>query len=194
VSPQPAAVQAISRALAAELSSRTAWDEPPCLYTIRLQAAQYRLQPVPIPLAAWATGRPPDVLEEIALAAEIASRIPGARRHRDLYGAAFRCEGWGLDMRGLDAGQRREAEADSAAHRIHARPDRIEYRLLVAADRTGATYAARQQRGQDEVFTDSFTPGSALRHDGAVPAALARVTAALTGVPLPRPYPPEPGP
>lgn len=192
MSPQPTASQAISRALAAELGSRTAWDEPPCLYTIRLRAGQCRLQPVPIPRAAWAAGRPPDILEYIALAAEIASRIPGTRRHGDLYGTAFRTEGWGLDMQNLDAAQRRQAEADSAAHRIHARPDRIEYRLLVAADLTGTTYAARQQRGQDQVLTDIFPPGSALRQDGAVPAALRRMTAALTGAALPQP--PEPGP
>lgn len=189
---QPAAAQAIARTLAAKLRARTAWDEPPCLYVIRLRAGQYRLQPLPIPVAVWAAGRPPDVLEEIAFAAGIAARIPGARRrHHDVYGTAFRFEGWGVDMRNLDAAQRRQAEADSAAHQIHARPDRVEYRLLLAADRTGTTYAARQQRGQAQVLTDVLPPGSALRQDGTVPAALRQMTAALTGVPLPQPQPPE---
>jgi hypothetical protein len=185
----PAASQAISRLLAAELGARTAWDEPPCLYAIRQQAGRFRLQPLPIPPAAWATGRPPDVLEAIARTAELAARLPGTRRRSDLYGTAFRFEGWGLDMQNMTSDQRRQGQADAAAHLIHARPDRVEYRLLLAADRTGTTYAAHQQRGQHQPTEDIFPPGRHHHHDGAIPDALRRLTTALTGLP-----PPQPGP
>jgi hypothetical protein len=183
----------IARLLAAELGSRAAWDQPPCLYAIRVTPDRFRLQPFPIPVAAWAAGAPCDILQDIAAAAEDAAGLPGVRRRGDLYGAAFRFERRRPDMPNADSQQRRQGFADVAAHRFPGRPDPIGYRALLAADWTGITYDTRQLRGQLRTLSEIFPPGYTLRRDGAIPGALRRMITAFTGVPLPQ-QGPEAGP
>ena len=185
--------RAISCALAAELGDRTAWGDPPCLYTIHVRGSLCRLRPVPVPLASWPAGAP-DILAAIGCTTRIAARLAGALSLPGLYGTALRFEGQALDTPDLGAGLRGQARAGTRAHRIHA-PGREEFRILLAADRTGTTYAARQQRGDERVYSRIVPPSPQLRPDGALPAALRRLTMALAGARSPStPQSPRPGP
>jgi hypothetical protein len=175
---------AVSRALAAELDSRAGWDEDPCLYTIRMSRGQCRLATVPVPRDWWASGHPAEVLDAVAGLAASVRGIPGIRMRPDVYGIAFFFRGWDLPWDDLSPEGHQQAVADLAAHRVQGRPDRIEFRILAGVDRTGTTYEIRQQRGRPEVHQAVFAPGRG--RVGAVPGALCRVTAALTGARLPQ--------
>ena len=181
--------RAISCALAAELGGPTAWGDPPCLYTIHVRGSLCLLRPVPVSLAAWPAGAP-DILAAIGCTTRIAARRAGALSLPGLYGTALRFEGQALDTPDLGAGLRGQARAGTRAHRIHA-PGREEFRILLAADRAGNTYAARQLRGDERVYSRIFPPSPQFRPDGALPAALRRLTMALAGAPLPQ-HAPEP--
>ena len=184
MSSQSAAAVDILYAFAAELGSRTAWGDGPCLYTIRMSRGQCVLDPVPVPPLWWVSGSPAEVLNNIAGTAADVRGIPGIRMRPDLYGVAFRSETRDLPWDASGPGPRDQAEADAAARQIRARRGRIEIRVLAGADRTGTTYESRQQRGQPHVFSTVFTPGRGRGLTGAVPDALRRLTTALTGVPL----------
>ena len=184
MSSQSAAAVDILYAFAAELGSRTAWGDGPCLYTIRMSRGQCLLDPVPVPSLWWASGSSAEVLNNIAGTAADVRGIPGIRMRPDLYGVAFRFETRDLPWDAFGPTPRDQAEADAAAHQIRARPARIEIRVLAGADRTGTTYESRQQRGQPHVFSTVFPPGRGRGLTGAVPDALRRLTTALTGVPL----------
>ena len=184
MSPGSAMSAAVSRALAAELGSRAGWDEDPCLYTIRMSQGRCRLTAASVPRHWWASADPAEVLDAVAGLAAGVRGMPGIRMRPDLYGIALRFEGWDLPWADLGPEGHRQAVADAAAHRVHARPDRIEVRVLAGVDRTGTAYEARQQRGWPEIYQAVFAPGRG--PVGAVPDALRRVTAALTGVRLPQ--------
>ena len=194
MSSQSAAAVDILYAFAAELGSRSAWGDGPCLYTIRMRRGQCLLDPVPVPPLWWASGSPAEVLNNIAGTAADVRAIPGIRMRPDLYGAAFRCETRDLPRDAFCPGPPYQAGADPAAHQIRALPGRIEIRVLAGADRTGTTYESRQQRGQPHVFSTVFPPGRGRGLTGAVPDALRRLTTALTGVPLLQQADPGPEP
>jgi hypothetical protein len=143
-----------------------------------------RLTAAPVPLDWWASADPAEVLDAVAGLAAGVRGMPGIGMRPDLYGVALRFEGWDLPWADLGPEGHRQAAADLAARRVHARPDRIEVRVLAGVDRTGTAYESRQQRGRPEIHQAVFPPG--LGPEGAVPDALRRVTAALTGVRLPQ--------
>jgi hypothetical protein len=170
----------IACTLADELAAG-GWDDPPRLYTIRLQAGRCDLLPVALPVRAWTRGHPPDVLRSLAAAAAQAVREPGYRAPAGLYGAAFRFEGWDLPWDRMSREQFRQGMIDASAGRIHARPDRIEVRILHGLDMAGITYVARQQRGQPQVHAEICRAGQDRGYAGVIPDTLSLVVTALAG-------------
>ena len=139
---------AIAATLAAEIRARLAWDEAPALYTLYVEGGRPRLRQIPVPDHMWA-GAPAQVL--LAMADGMAGFAPLLRSAAGpgLYGAAFRCEAWGVQAPQGDSEALRQMVADANARRVHARPDRVEVRQLWAVDRARVTYMASQERGSD---------------------------------------------
>ena len=176
----------IAAALAAEVGSRTEWDELPGLFWLALEGGMPRLVPAPVTPGTWLLGPPAMVLAAIA---------DGCSEFRDplrksapeaLHGAAFYSESWLTTHRLDDTEGIARAKADARAHRIHARPDRTEARTLWAVDRAGTVYAAVLRRGADrEPRTQVEYPGPGRTIRGDVPAALERIVSAVLAVTLP---------
>jgi hypothetical protein len=149
-------------ALTADLEGRERWDEPPALLLMRDRPARIVVGPVSIvPDELWAAApRVPDALDALAKLAEMMTgrelrrqfgQVPG------LCGLAFRHEGWVVRYTpDAPAAFRRQADADARAHRLHARPDRVECRMIEAAT-LGGQFFAGQMRGGEPMAADKMT-------------------------------------
>jgi hypothetical protein len=179
---------AVAAALAAEITSRTEWDEPPGLYFIRYSGGECSRRRFPLPDSAWRKAPPALVLATFAdalaspLAAGFAKAAPA-----DLYGAALCTEAWiATAVAGTPEGDDLKARAKAAGGRVSKLADRIEARTMCAVDRTGTGYQVLQPRG-GQVQTAVWQPGNDGREflTGAVPRALDRIVTALLAVDLP---------
>jgi hypothetical protein len=101
---------------------------------------------------------PADVLAAMAADIAMLGARPGATARPGFYGVAFRFEAWDLPWGLLQGPARRQAQADLAAGRLHARPGRLEARYFLGTGRDGATYEARQYRWQDRVRSTAYPP------------------------------------
>lgn len=150
---------AITRAMADEVESRTEWDEMPELWRINLHDGQPVLRRIEVPPHLWTLARPPEVLEEIASAVVTLHYYPGQQEDDaedgPAYGFGLLHEGWAIQSDSM-CGSERDA-ADAAAHRLHTRPDRVEVRMFTAVDRDQTVYAVMKSRGgeMDQVLTSS---------------------------------------
>jgi hypothetical protein len=98
----------------------------------------------------WRLDRPPEVLDLIAdlmvgrrFRPDLGDDEPG-----ELYGMAFRSEGWGTDTRpGTMA--HHHALRMAGDHQLHRHPARVEVRMMYAVDREQITYTATVTRGRD---------------------------------------------
>ena len=174
---------AVTDALAAEITSRTEWDEPPALYTMHLDSGRCRLAMIPLPDMIWASARPPEVLAALAGSLRDGDRMLLRRfAPPGLHGAAFRCEQWKVATR--DASP--EFEAAARAHQLHKHPDRIEERAIWAVDRAGVTYGVGLERGSADVQKSVSCPqaGGAPVFTGIIPDALDDLVRAFLGAPL----------
>lgn len=189
---------AIAAVLAAEVERRREWDETPALYRLHLSAGRPRLAEIPVDPWVWDSGRPAEMLEHIgAIWAMNGWRSPWP----DLFGLAFRHEGWSVDLEeaAADAGstaafraQARAVHADALRGRLHARPDRYEVRMIYAVDRASVSYEAVLRRGTDRAARQIFYPGGDPASEGGVPSALDLMVSTLTGIPAqPRVEPPD---
>jgi hypothetical protein len=197
---------AIAAALAAELDARTEWDEHPALYFLALRSKQARLIDVDVPLLFWRAGRAPDVLEKLAVSLAVAGVAPNPPPGWVVHGAAFRHEGWWVDVdMKHDLPAAKHAAALAAEHRLVDHPQRVEIRQMYAVDRAGITYSSTQYRGEGAAETMiSYPTGRAVAHGphveealggttgpmkvqptGAVVEALDLIVSVLTGVELP---------
>jgi hypothetical protein len=176
--------KAIAGTLAAEIRKRREWDEAPCLYTLYVNGGRARLAPLPLPDHIW-SGSPPQVLLAMADQADFFAPLLQTAAGPGLYGAAFRCEVWGVSAAASDPAAVRQMTEDGNARRIHARPDRVELRQIWAVDRARVTYVASQERGSDEVETAVHIPEPGMDHTGNIPTALDRLVSAFLGVTMP---------
>jgi hypothetical protein len=180
---------AIAACLAAELEQRTQWDEDPALYRLLVRGGRPRLELMRLHESIWDLDRPPAVVQHIAAT----MALNGVRSpDPDLFGIAFRHEGWGVDVDpepgtpDTDPAWRarvRAVHADGLAHAIHARPDRYEVRLLYAVDRASVTYQIEQRRGEARATRSVHYPGADHYVTGGVPQALDLMVSTLTGLP-----------
>jgi hypothetical protein len=190
---------AIVELLVREVERRQAWDEPPQLYRLHLNAGVPSLVPFMVPLAIWDMDRPPEVLAYLAHLFDLnRALMPDTP---DLHGMAFRHEGWevlheGLDLAHSEADRAKVREAHELAldHRLVTHPQRVEVRMMYAVDRAGITYQAIVRRGQPRAETLVAFPGGRAVLDGqpvsdemeptgAVLDALDQMVATLTGIP-----------
>ena len=175
----------IADTMAAEVASRTEWDEAPGLCFLYVEDGKPRLSQLEIPDEIWASDRPPYVLDNISRAfgqfADLMQRVSPV----SLYGAAFRCETWrAQSVPGTE--RHSELAAASMRHELHKHPDRVEARTLCAVDRAGITYMAEQIRGGHEVSrTVSYPKPGRPAVSGTVFEALDRLVTTLLGVELP---------
>jgi hypothetical protein len=176
----------IAAMLAAEVGSRTEWDEPPGLFWLALEGGMPGLVPAAVTPGTWLLAPPAMVLSLIADGCGEFSGPLRASAPEALHGAAFYSETWLTMHRTDDAEGIARAKADARAHRIHERPDRVEARLLWAVDRAGTVYAAMLRRGIDsEPRTQVEYPGAGRTIKGDIPAALERIVSAVLAVTLP---------
>jgi len=102
-----------------------------------------------------------------------------------LYGAAFRCEAWGITAPAGDEAAIREMIEDGNARRVSERPDRVEVRQIWAVDRARTTYMASRERGSGTVRTDVRRPDPGNDHVGDIFDGLDRIVSAFLGVSMP---------
>lgn len=174
----------IAESLAAEVGSRTEWDEPPGLWFLYLEGGQPRLSQIPLPEVIWTAARPPAVLAAMSNGLGDFRDLLQAAAPEGLHGAAFYCELW---MARTTPGTAEHSEMAVAArkHEIHKQPGRIEARSMWAVDRAGITYCAEQQRGDGVQSHVMYPKPGGPRVTGAIPAALDRIVTAMLGVTLP---------
>jgi hypothetical protein len=177
---------AVVAVLADVVERRRGWDEAPALYWLHVERGRPKLRQVGIPDLTWQLDRPPAVLEIIA-------KMMAAGRYRspwpDLHGVAVRHEGWKVELDQPSSpaalAKARRLHAQSLAHTLHTRPDRIEARMFYAVDRAGWTYQAELKRGQLRADRMAMPPGGDPTITGAVVDALDLMVATLLGVTLP---------
>ena len=176
----------IAAALAAEVASRTEWDQPPGLFWLALEGGEPRLVPAPVELGTWSLGPPAAVLSALADGCGLFSDGLRKAAPEGLHGAAFFTESWFTAHSPEDKAGIAAAEADARAHRIHTRPDRIEARSMWAVDRAGTVYMAVLRRGVDDgprTQVEYAGPGRTIK--GVIPAALERMVSACLSVTMP---------
>lgn len=177
---------AVTAALAAEVSSRTEWDERPGLYSVGYEGGEGFVREVPLPDSVWASGPPVQVLTVIAdgagdWAAQLRKVVPPG-----LYGVAFFSEVWMASARhGTPEGDDLLRRARAANGRVSTLDDRVEARTMWAVDRAGITYSAVQERGSGKVETGVAYPKPGQGFTGTIPRALDKLVSAFLGVDLP---------
>jgi hypothetical protein len=176
----------ILAALAAEVGSRTEWDEPPALYFLHLADGKCLARPIDIPRAIWASGPPALVLSAMADCMEPFADLLRQISPEGLRGAAFYSETWTVRQPEAGTALRSEVMADAMAHRLHTRPDRVEARTMWAVDRAGNVYGAIKRRDIDDAPKTTVAYAKAGRRiGGEVPDALGRMVTALLAVTMP---------
>ncbi len=181
----PNAVADALFAIAAEVRRPREWDGPPGLYIMYVNGGRCRLVPVLLRNAIWA--RVPAAEVPARLAAVGLDRV-GLRQcaaEPGLYGAALRTEGYRVEAPLHDHAAVRAAIADGDAHRVKARPDRVEIRQIFAVDRARVTYWARLERLAGTVQSTVYRPQSGQEPVGAEVDGLDQLVSALLGVPMP---------
>lgn len=105
---------AVSDALAAEISSHREWDEPPAVHPLYVTGGACRLGRLPLPDAIWMTAPPAQVLAALAdCAGDYAGRLQ-AMAPGELHGVAFFTEIW------MASARYGSAEAEDLAKRAEA--------------------------------------------------------------------------
>lgn len=144
-----APVHPISAELAANLQSRTDWEQPAELYWLHTDTdGQVSLHTILPPDFFSIDGiRPPELLA--ALAEFWCQTKPAWQRNvpAGFTGLAFFAEAWTVHAEHMDEQQLQQLDADAQARRIAKRDDRIEARVMWGLDRDGAQYWAMQPRG-----------------------------------------------
>lgn len=172
--------------LAAEITRRRKWDEPPGLYFLYLDDGKCHVRRQPVPDAVWASGPPPHVLSAMADCLGEVSVTLQQIAPEALYGAAFYTEAWTVMQPEAGTAERSEVMADAMAHRVHTRPDRVEARTMCAVDRAGIVYGVLQRRDLDKTPGVTVTyPKPGRRTAGEVPKALERMVAAMLAEAMP---------
>jgi hypothetical protein len=176
----------ILAALAAEVSARTEWDEPPALYFLYVEGGKARISQAAVPEFLWSADAPPRVLARIADSLGEFSGLLSAVAPEGLHGAAFRCEAWVVDAGKPGTERRSEVSIEAMAKRLDRHPDRVESRCMYAVDRAGATYSAVQAKGSAEVKRSvSYRKPGNPDFSGIIPDALDRFVTAMLGVEMP---------
>lgn len=164
-------------AMAAELGQRREWGEPPALYFAFDGEDGLHLVRLPVPDDAWAIDAPPVVLRW--LAREFAASGLPALAPAALRAVAIPFEAWTVAGPLEDAAYREAAQQDARDRMLHARPDRVEVRMMLAAGRDGATHMVTERRDGVPVPPATTASGSADALGGSVPESLARIIAAI---------------
>lgn len=173
--PRATQEQAFSTALVAAIGARTAWDEPPALYTVHRGPGACHLRPLNIRADSWSGRRPHEVILGFALTIPAA---PSPAASPDLIGLALRCEAWTLLAKDMTADQRSRT---AAGHffRPSLEPNRAEVRVIYGVDTAGTAYHLQQLRGGKPQLV-ICPPGGEAAVAGEVPCALRGLLAAMT--------------
>ena len=176
----------IAAVLAAEVASRTEWDEPPGLWFLYLRGGEPVLSQVEIPDFIWATGPPPAVLAALAEGLGEFSGFLRASAPEGLHGAGFYCETWTVMQPPAGTAERSELMADAMARRVWTRADRVEARSMWAVDRAGAGYSVLMRRDLDAApHTQVTAAGPGRRLADGVHLSLERMVTAMLAVTIP---------
>ncbi|SHU73199.1 Uncharacterised protein [Mycobacteroides abscessus subsp. abscessus] len=141
----------ICAALSENLQARTNWEQPAQLYWLDSDTdGHVSLQPFLPPEFFSIDGtRPPDLLAAFAefwcLPKTSMQRVVPS----GFTGLAFFAEAWTVHAEHMDGQQLQQLDADAQAHRIEARGDRIEARVMWGLDREGVQYWVMQPRGYE---------------------------------------------
>lgn len=173
-------------ALAAEVTARTEWDEPPALCFLYLHDGKCHVRPLDVPGRYWAAAPPSRVLAAIA---DGLGEFPGLLQRaapEGLHGAAFRCEMWEVRGDPADTAALARAEAMAGERRLYQHPGRVEVRSMWAVDRGGASYDATVERGTGGMRRHvSYPKPGVPGFTGIIPDALDKLVTALLGVEMP---------
>jgi hypothetical protein len=175
--------RAVPGVLATELRSRPEWDEPPCLYTVHYRSGICQLRPLRVSAGTWSGRSLRESLEEVDWILQALTSRPGYRSPSDLYGAAFRWEEQDVPPQGPGRAAAGPAAAAWDIHRAQAGTGETGVRTMIARDRAGIVYEARQWRGQRAVDTGIYEhPGGRRQPAGIVQATLGGIVTSLTGI------------
>lgn len=148
-----------------------------------------------MPSSWWAEAPLWEVLDKVqpaAVASAGTTPVTRAARRLAAYGTAVRFEGYTVPWH-VPVGAAHLPDAVAMSREARRSPHMVPIRLLVGADRAGAAYISHRLQDQP-AHVSLFPPGDELGRPGAVTAALRRLTAAVTGVPVPAAEPwAEPG-
>jgi hypothetical protein len=168
--------QGIANSLITILKRRTTWDELPGLYQIHHQGDRGWLSEIPVPAGQWRSASVNDVLSVIEAGLAEAVRIARPEAGGTMAAVAFRHE-----ERVLRTGPGTEARGQAAAPGRDG--DRIEARVMYAADRHGNFYAAKQERGAGSVEVQIVGASGAVRTPNPVPGTVRRIGAIMFPAP-----------
>jgi hypothetical protein len=162
------------------------WDAPPELSVITRREFAGGLLHAATPAhlgMVWPMAPVPNVLQTVARALRMPDSPPlfdtPPGPGWDIFAVALFTEGWTFDMERDDYTDehRRELAKWTRTHQISDHPERVEMKMLTAADRAGLRYSVQHHRGAD-------SPGVSMvagpdQVGGRVPEALDDILAAL---------------
>jgi len=177
--------------LMAELASRTDWDESPDLLFMcdgdeTHHPGQLELHPLGVAPEFWMMApHPLDMLDALVRGMAAYDSLPDYSEFGfpkppppvlppTFAGLVFRFEAWGIDPEvagSPDPAVRERIRRAAAEHDLHAQPERVESRQILACSSTGEFYWAQQQRGHEPMTLPEHSDP-----DGRLPKLLAELT------------------
>jgi hypothetical protein len=172
----------IAAALAAEVASRSEWDEPPGLHFLYVEQGKPRLKLQRLPLEFWSVAPPPHVLAMMARAWSFHAPLLSSVAPEGLHGAAFYCESWTVVEPPPGTAEKSELMADWHARRVYTRSDKVQARSIWAVDRDGIAYSAIQRDRLDMApVAGVHDPRAGESLSGTVIEALGSIVSTLIG-------------
>ncbi len=139
------------RRIDAEVLRPGGWDAPATLYAIQREGdglMPLRLESFEQVAQIAPPGTPPFGL--LSVYAQALSASPMGWPY-DVVAVAIATEAWSVMSKTGDIARQDQNMAAARDRMIHARPDRVEIRIIVSVDRDGEVRALQYARGEDEV-------------------------------------------
>jgi hypothetical protein len=142
----------IGDALKLMIGARTEWEETPALHFLYSDGPTVQPGRSAIPEESWAGVAPAQLLYAVS---RVMRRTPGmfsAVASPHLAGVAFRTEAWFVFEDMADTGAASAAITAAEQGLVHAHPNRVEHRIVVAVTTDGRRYIATQTRGDEDTI------------------------------------------